>query len=63
MNENEKKPNLLGIVSLVLWMSVFFVGSAKADIAWLRKSSVTGDMPIPNDGIKSEAAIVSRSRI
>ena len=58
MNENEKKPNLLGIVSLVLWMSVFFVGSAKADIAWLRKSSVTGDMPIPNDGKQQTCCMV-----
>ncbi|MEJ2701518.1 MAG: DUF1080 domain-containing protein [Sedimentisphaerales bacterium] len=57
MDKNEKRVNLLTIVSVALWVSIL-VAPAKADIAWLHKSSSTGDMPVPNGGKEQTCCLI-----
>ncbi|OHB77622.1 MAG: hypothetical protein A2Z25_05830 [Planctomycetes bacterium RBG_16_55_9] len=58
MNRNGKRFNRLGMALIVLWMSGVFAGSVHADITWQRKSSSTGDMPVPNDGKQQTCCLI-----
>jgi hypothetical protein len=50
--------NISGAAMMLLLVLAFGLAGAKADVTWQRKSSLTGDMPAPNDGKQQTCCIV-----
>ena len=50
--------NASGAAITLLLIVVFCLAAAKAEAAWQRKSSSTGDMPTPNDGKEQTCCLI-----
>ena len=58
MNENEKRASLFRIAPIVLSISILFIPPVNAEVVWQRKSSSTGDMPVPNSGKEKTCCLI-----